>query len=171
MSRAADEKLDRWVKKEAKKIEVCAGGTARIVREWIRKVQQALPRVPPNMGVDIYMRELISQTCQDELFDENEAFLNNANNRAAITYPHLLDHLLESFLGPDEVDVLKDEVKKVKQGQREEIPAYNRRFRKTADVAFPNPTPEEQARLTQKYLGNMHAGRIKDKLVAEIGDC
>jgi hypothetical protein len=54
---------------------------------------------------------------------------------------------------PDEQDALRDKLKRIKQGAREEIPVFNRRYLKAAEVAHPTMSAEEEeSRLTTLYM-------------------
>ena len=66
------------------------------------------------------------------------------------------------FLGPDEREALKDIVKCTKQGPREEVPAYNRKFIYNVDVAYPDPTEDEEKENT--YLAGLKKGKIQDRI-------
>ena len=70
----------------------------------------------------------------------------------------------QAFLHPDELEALKDEVKKTKQGPREEIPAINRRFRFNVEIVNPNPTVEQESDITNMYLAGLKKGRVQDRL-------
>ena len=162
-SRQADEKLRNWAREEGEQIAVCDGGSIKSVREWIRSIRAAKPRVPHNENKSEYLKKLISRTARGDLFDETEVYLNK-HDRVLATADEILQHILDSFLGPDEQDALRDDVKSIKQAPREEIPAYNRRFRKAADVAYPNVSPEEDAQLTRLYLAGMKRGHVQESL-------
>ena len=161
--RFIDEKLRHWANEEAEQITKCDGGSIKSVREWIRAIKAAQPRVPDDEDDDSYLKKLIAKTSRGDLFDATENFLNK-RGRAATTASALLKHILDSFLGPDEQETLKDEVKNIKQGPREEIPAYNRRFRKAAEIAYPDANANEEVQLTNMYLAGMKKGRVQDRL-------
>ena len=91
--------------------------------------------MPKEEDPDVYIKKLISWTAQGDLFEEMQVFLNQ-HGCALTSAATVIQHALESFLSPDEQMALTDEVKKIKQSPREEVPAYNRCFRKAADVAY-----------------------------------
>ena len=84
-----------------------------IVSKWIRQIRAAISCVLQGLKHDIYIKRLITRTCKDNLFDEYEAFMNAAANRAAVSHQEVLQHILEAFLGPDESEALKEEIKKI----------------------------------------------------------
>ena len=168
-----------WVKDNSSLIGTCAGGSTRDVREYIRQLKAARKRVPINdinriqVNADqailnrerAYMHALIEATARGEVYEEYEVCLNgHPGGRDATPVDDIMQHLLDAFLGPDECEALKDEIKKTKQGGREEIPAFNRRFKKAASLAFPTPTDADQSYLVKKYLKNLRKGRIQDRL-------
>ena len=79
-------------------------------------------QLPHSVNGDIFLMRLISKTAQGKLFEEIETFLNK-NGRNAMGYHETLAHTLEAFLGPEEQDALKEELRKVKHSQRQDIPA------------------------------------------------
>lgn len=158
----SDERLRRWVEEEAEQVTLCEGGSTKAVREWIQAIRGAKPRVPLEQCHHRYMTKLASKTSRGELHKELERF--KTANAQAIQIEQLLEHLLDSFLGPDEAEALKDEVKKVRQAPREEIPTFCRRFRGHAELAYPNPDQEEDAHLAGLFLAGLKGGRLQDKL-------
>ena len=160
--RSSQEKIRIWSNEEAQHILCCDGGSLKSVREWIRSIKCAYHRAP-ELDRDYYVKKLISKTSRGDLFEEIELFLNSTDRELA-TAADIVAHVLNSFLGPDEQDALRDEVKAIKQGQNEEIPAFNRRYLKAVGVAYPRPTTEEEKMLTTMYLVALKKGRIQDRL-------
>ena len=153
--------LQNFVKEHKDKINLCDGSSLRSVREWLRSISASVHRVPQGQNVDNFVIAVMKATCSGDLLDEIESHLRAA--QAIVTHAQLRAHVNESFLGPDEANVLKDEVKVMNQGQREELPAFNRRFLKAADHAYPVPRDAQTEKmLTDRYLGSLMAGRIKD---------
>ena len=109
VQRQADQKLRNCIAGEAEQISNCEGSTTRGLREWIRAMKAAAPQAS-----DVYIKNLISRTAQGDLFKEMQVFLNQ-HGPALTSTAAVIQHTLESFLGPDEHETLKDEVKKVKQ--------------------------------------------------------
>lgn len=151
----------KFIQEQKEKITPCDGSTLRSVREWTRSIAAAAHRVPQGQNADDFVIGVMKATATDDLFDELEAHLRQAQN--PVTHVQLRDHLDAAFLGPDEANVLKDEVKNIRQGQREELPRFNRRFLKAAEHAYPVPRDAQtEEMLTDRYLGALTTGRIKD---------
>ena len=148
---------------EAQHITNCDGCSVKSVREWIRGIRAAAKRVPDQSTVNSYMKKLISRTSCGDLFEEVEVALNKDDRDLAV-WTEVIDHILDAFLGPDEQDTLRDELKKMKQGAREDIPAFNRRFLKAAEVAYPRMTDAEEATITTSYMVALRPGKIQDRL-------
>ena len=157
----AEQKLRKWVEDEAEQIPLCENGT-KAVREWIRGVKGSRPRVPLEQCHHRYMIRLATKTSRGELREELERY-KTANAQATQIEP-LLEHLLVNFLGPDEGEALKEEVKKVRQGPSEEVPAYCRRFRRAAELAYPNPDADDEAHLAGLLLAQLKQGKLQDKM-------
>lgn len=158
-----EKKVREWVTEEKEQVESCNGLATNNVRAWIHAIQAAESRVPERASVDLYLKALIKKTTKGEANREQDSLLRN-RGRDTVTAAELLDHMQQAFLGPDEREALKDEVKRTKQGPREEIPAYNRRFRFNVEVAYPNPTEEQESDITNMYLAGLKKGRVQDRL-------
>jgi hypothetical protein len=126
-------------------------------------IRSSCRRVPPGRHEDTYVKKLIVRTATSELFREVDNFLER-NGRAVASWEAVLDHVLEAFLGPDEQEALKDEVRNLRQGAREAIPAYNRRFIHAADLAYPRPSTHQLYDLSVTYLKSLTKGRIQTRL-------
>jgi hypothetical protein len=157
------EELERWLEEESRHVLACDGDSIRAVREWMAAIRSSYRRVPPGKDDNVYVKKLIVRTTTAELFREVDNFLER-NGRAAVAWEAVLDHVLEAFLGPDEQEALKDEVRNLRQGAREAIPAYNRRFLHAADLAYPRPSAHQQYDLSVAYLKSLVKGRIQTRL-------
>ena len=163
--REDEEDLRRWIQQEEKRMDSCEGAPKRAVREWLRCLHEAGTSVPPGMGNDSAGKALIKATSRGHLYAEYLSFLNRQLNPAAVPVAQVLAHLSEAFLGPDEDAVLKEDVKGMRQGEREDLCAYNRRFSKTSELAYPFPRAGEIERtLTEYYVGSLVNGKIKDSV-------
>ena len=120
-----DDSVRAWVAEESVHVISCDEGSVKSVRVWIRAIREANARAPAN-GTEYYVKRLITKTCRG-------CYLYPVGDRDLCTWEEILEHVLAAFLGPDESEALKDELKRVKQGPWEEIPAYNRRFLRAAD--------------------------------------
>jgi hypothetical protein len=157
------EDLCKWVEEEARHVPNCDGDNVRGVREWIASVRSSGRRIPQGKGEDDYIKKLMVRTCSGDLFREIDNYMEK-NNRDLVSWKPIIDHILEAFLGPDENEALEDELKKIKQGGREDIPAFNRRFSNMADIAYPKPTNSEKSELAVLYLTSLKKGRIQNRL-------
>jgi len=108
----------------------------------------------------------MESTARGDLFEEYEAFMRLQAQRQAVTRQQLHNHLSNTFLGEDEVDILQCELSQLRQREREDLPVYNRRFGKAADLAYPQqPRAQETERLlANKYMSSLKSKRIIDHL-------
>ena len=151
-----------WTQEEAPHVTPCDGGSIKNVRVWIAAIKAAKKRAPA-ASVEKHIISLILHTARGELYEEIDNCLN-ARGRDVCSSEEVLKHVLDSFLGPDEEETLRDELKRMKQAGREDIPAYNRRYKKAAAAAYPNPSQEEEKCLARFYIVSLLKGRIQDKL-------
>ena len=156
-----DGKVRAFAADESQHIPCCDGGSVKAVREWIRAINDASRNAPE--PINVYMLKLIRRTCRGDLYEEIER-VRHASVGRVVSWDHIVDHVLNTFLGPDEQLTLRADLKKMAQGDREDIPAFNRRFRKAADVAYPARSRDEEASVTTLYLAALRAGRIQDRL-------
>ncbi len=160
-ARTNERKLDKWISDQKDKVGVCDGSVERDVRDWLRRIEASVARVPQGQDVNAYIRRLIVATATDDLLEEAETV------DAAQGHDVLRQHLADSFLGPDEANVLKENVKLIRQSQRENVPHYNRRFRKAAAFAYPAPrNAGTEEMLADRYMGSLCNGKVKDRLFA-----
>ena len=167
-ARVIERQVSEWVSEEKVKLSECDGSSLRTVRVWTRAIAAAVQRVPPHLNADMCIRKLVEATAREDLLDEYEVFMAQQANRGQVTHLAIRAHLLGAFLGPDEANVLKEEVKSMRQAARDDIPRYNRRFAKAAEHAYPlprNAVVEEE--LADHYMGSLRDGKIKDKVFAQ----
>ena len=90
--------------------------------------------------------------------------------RASVDWNALRDHVSNQFLNIDETQSLRDELENVRQSAHEPIPQYLRRFRETADVAYPPPsrTPDHQVIMIRAFARGLLSDIIARKLVEDI---
>ena len=162
--RDTQQRLDKWLDNQKDKTGVCDGSTLKAVRVWIRGINSAVARVPNGQNIDTYINQLMVRTAVEDLLEEVEGQLNQALPGAVVPHQQILQHVNGAFLGPDEANVLKEDVKALRQGQREDLPRYNRRFTKAADYAYPLPrNPANEEVLTDTYMGSLTKGKVKDR--------
>ena len=163
-AKTAIDKRTHWVNKESKKIDNCDGTTIRGMREWLRAINGAVPRIPVGADANLCMHELIEATTSTDLNDEYETFMNAAPNRANVAHAAATTHLATAFLGPEEAATLKEDVRHARQTERERLPAFNRRFKKAAEMAFPQlpRAPDVEEDLADWYMGGLREKAVKD---------
>ena len=152
-----------WTTDEAQHVACCDGSSVKAVREWIREIKASSKRLPSGCDEDAFMKKLIAKTSRGELFEESERYMNKFT-RDLVSWGNLTNHIIEAFLGPDEQEALREELKRVKQCPREDIPAFNRRFVKAAELAYPRMDTEDESRVTLLYMVALCAGKLQDKL-------
>ena len=86
-------------------------------------IAAAVQRVPAGLDAEVLVKALIQRTVRGDLCYEVDTVLtgNPQAGHQAIT-----ERLAEAFLGPDENNQLRDELKNMRPAGREEVPAYNR---------------------------------------------
>lgn len=157
------EEIRTWTTDAAQHVACCDGSSVKSVREWIREIKASSKRLPNGCDEDAFIKQLIAKTSRGELFDETERYLNK-HTRGLVSWANLLNHVIEAFLGPDEQEALREELKRVKQSPREDIPAFNRRFMKAVELAYPQMDTEDECRVTIMYMVALRAGKLQDKL-------
>lgn len=165
-ARANTRTLEKWIAEQEKKVPSCDGSSLRAVRGWLREIHKASARVPAGQNADQYVQKLMVATSTEDLLEVIEEHIA-AQAPAQVPHAQLRQHVNQEFLGPDEANVLKEDVKCMHQGAREEIPRYNRRFSKAADYAYPLPRNAQQEEdLTDRYLGSLRKSKLVDNLFA-----
>lgn len=156
-----------WVNEQSEHVTSCDGGNVRNIRDWVKSVRQANLRAPQcqEQEKEEYIKKLIFKTTRGDLFDEIEQYLNSVDvDRDLCGHEDILQHVISAFL-PDEADNLKDELRKARQGQREELLNFNRRFYTAARAAYPHPSLDEQETMTRLYIANVKRGKIQQQLL------
>lgn len=157
---------DRWISRQKAKMEKCDGGGLRNVRKWIRHIHKASGRLPANVNNDSYMCTLMSDTSTEDLAEALDT-INAANVGNPLPWAQVLAQINAEFLGPDEANSLKEDLRSMRQSAREDVPGYNRRFSKLADYAYPLPrAPDTEELVTDWYLGSLMAGKVRDRAFA-----
>ena len=123
-------------------------------------------RVPAAVNANSYMLALIKKTASDDLLEEIEDYeRTQAAQAAAVGHAAMRVHIAASFLGPDEQNVLKEELKNLRQTAREDLQRYSRRFSRAADYAYPQPRNAQiEEEITDLYMGSLAAGKVKDRV-------
>ena len=157
---------DKFLKTQKEKVGLCDGNNLKQVRIWSRNIFATINRVPQGQNAEDYVIELIKETATGDLLDEVEAFMQaEATAMRAATVQSIRTHVNNTFLGPDEANQLKDKVRDIKQSAREDIPAFNRRFAKAADMGYPAPRQDTEEQIVlEMYMAALANGRIKDRV-------
>ncbi len=118
--------------------------------------------MPAGANVDDYMHKLMCATSVSDLLDKIEGHVR-ANAPGPVAHGQIRAHVNLAFLGPDEGNLLKEEVENIKQGAREDLTSFNRRFSKAADYAYPQPrNADTEEELTDKYMSALRESKVKD---------
>ena len=149
---------------QARRIPVCDGADAEMVREWILNVD--LSTYYSNRPVYV-----AAHSSTGPLRRELERFLGTQPNRHQVPWDVVRAHLQEAFLTPLEDDRQRDELTRIEQGLTEPIASYNRRYVELADRAYPRPgvglpRNEDQNRtLLEHYVRGIRDDHVADRLV------
>ena len=113
------------------------GTNTAAVRLWIREITLAFKHVGSK-----YIIQIITNNISSHLRFEVERFIDSYINahhvpRASVNWSALRDHVSTQFLNIDETQSLRDELENVRQSAHESTQQYSRRFRETAEVAYP----------------------------------
>ena len=154
-----DEREARFfASRHAPKIGVCDGSSQSALREWLRQLRL----IECTQAKDsLYRGEVIFQTASGSLYESYRTFVASTPN---CTIAAVLAHIQSTYLGEDENDVLLTELKKVKQKQGEDLPQYNLRFERAANIAFPRPTAADQKTMVNLYLRNARKSSTIDRI-------
>ena len=104
-----------WIKSQLDKCDICDGLSKDGVRTWLKNVRAAIDRVKPGQNVHTDIHDLISRKAKSDLYEAYEEFMNGQPNRDQVRCQAALDHLQTSFLGPDEIEYLKDAFRAIRQ--------------------------------------------------------
>ena len=151
-------------------VGLCDSTNTAAVRLWIREITLAFKHVGTQ-----YIIQIVTNTVSSHLRFEVERFIESYIDthhvpRASVDWNALRDHVSNQFLNIDETQSLRDELENVPQSAHEPIPQYLRRFRETADVAYPPPsrTPDHQVIMIRAFARGLLSDIIARKLVEDI---
>lgn len=149
-----------------RRIASCDRSNPTSMREWLRDIDLSIPYTKLTTYV-------AAMTATGGLRTELEHFLSSRPDRKAVTWSTLKAHLQLAFLSPHEDDRLRHELEKIKQGPYETTASYNRRFRETADQAYPIPVrattrnTDQQRLLLKAYMRGLKDRTTVERLVKE----
>ena len=148
---------------EKARVGSCDGSTTASVREWLRELAATVDYFAAGR-VDRNLHRLMASTSRGNLRAEYDTFMASHLQRNLVSYRAAATHIAQAFLGTDESAALRDQLRQQRQSAREEIPEYNRRFKRDADYAYPNAqrTPDQEQELADIYMGGLRGGTVKD---------
>jgi hypothetical protein len=152
---------------QAKRVPPCDGASPHAVREWIREVDLTGAYTQRTVYV-------AAHSAQGALRRELEHFLEQ-RNREHVTWGDVKQHIQTAFLSPHEDDRLRHEVEKIKQGAYETTASYGRRFRESADLAYPSPgagrlagrNEDQTWLLLRSYMKGLRDRHVVERLIKE----
>ena len=112
--------------------------------------------------------DVAARTVSGSLKKEVERFLGAQPNRAQTPWVTLRDHIRATFLSANEAERLKSELEKMAQTSYETLANFNRRFRESANKAFPQPrTPDAERLVLRAYSRGIYSTALAKKLIVE----
>lgn len=168
LDRQQEEAEQRLAAEIAQTVPRCDGATPDSVRNWLKEIDMTVP----------YTDRTVVVACKSAtglLKEEIEHHLGPNANRTRASWPLLKTHLQQSFLTPEEAERYKCEVEHMKQGPYETTGAYGRRFRRTADAAYPRyagaqRNDTEKRLLWKHYVGGLKNTKMADRIINEGKD-
>lgn len=153
----------KLLRKEEDKVPKCDGTEPDKVRAWIKDVE--LARVPQDQ-----LNELITDTCVGAFRREVERFIEQHNQqRQNVPWEEIRTHLLQAFVSTDNTELVKRKLEKLNQDSFETIISYNRRFRETAEEAYPagGRNEDQERALIKAYARGLAKDAGARKLVSQ----
>ena len=118
--------IKTWVNEEAQHVPIWDGGTITTTREYLRLVKLTVSRVLSAANKYDYTMKLYVKKSRGDLFKAIKE--SNKEKGCKAKWLEAVDYVSEIFLRMDGQDSLKDEMRKTKQSQREEVTVFNRQF-------------------------------------------
>jgi hypothetical protein len=148
----------------AKRVPSCDGSSPGTVREWLREIDLTTPY----LDLTVYVA---TQSAQGALRRELEHYLEQQKSRDRVSWKDLRGHLQKAFLSPHEEERLRHDVEKMRQGAYENTAAYGRRFRESADLAYPVlegvRNQDQQRLLLRAYMRGLRDRHVVERLIKE----
>lgn len=146
---------------------ICDGSTQKAVRDWIRDINLASTRNTADLI------EIVARTVSGPLRTEVERFIDEQkatyrNERAAIPWRVIREHVERTFLDIDELQSKRDALKREKQGPFDSEAAFIRRFRDLAEEGYPtaNRNDDQNELIVTLFLQNLQSDRFAQKIVS-----
>ena len=145
---------------------ICDGSSPDEVRTWILNIDLASWQCPAD---DVYVA---TRTVSGALRREVERFIdlviaqNPGQQRNAVPWNALKQHLVAAFLGGEEIARKRDNIQSIRQKPYESNESFILRFRDAAKDTYPNyeGNADQQAILKQAFLKGLHS----DDLVRKV---
>lgn len=149
----------------------CDGTSPAAIRTWLEEIELIIPQAEGNQGNRDTLLEVVTRTVTGSLRKEIERYIRQQAERhhverLRVPWIDVKNHVRQSFLSVNEDKHLKDEVRQIKQSPYETIASFNRRFRDSADGAYPiaGRNEDQQRILLEAYA----RGLRDDDMVREI---
>ena len=151
--RHTEEIIRENLKTAASMIEPCDGSSQDNVRRWFEDVEMGAYMV----GAGNQLR-LARRTVAGSFRRELEKYLQRL---PLSSWDDVKKAMTTRFLSMDEAGHMKGKLEKTRQGEKEEVPAFNRRFSSMADVAYPLGRNGRRSEETEGILVRMYARAIR----------
>ena len=130
------------------------GKNQEAVRTWVNDIHYAAD----NLGNNEQVVQVIAQTVLGSLRDEVESFISEnipeGGHRGSIDFKLIVEHVRKICLPPNENRRRRQALETLRKRPDETLLAFNGRFRRIADEAFPRDlrTHDQQETLSSAYL-------------------
>ena len=164
----------RTVTDLVKRTTECDGSSYQHLKTWFQEIEYTSHYSQHNED----RIEVAVKTAKGELRREIESFLTQWATAAATQenpevprfstpWDDLKQHLYTAFIPLDEEESLKEKVRKIRQSPSESVALYNRRFKSTAEEAYPVAlrNRDQQTILLTAYLSSLNSIEIKRPVV------
>ena len=154
------------IKDAASVITRCDGMHNVDVREWMRAMEVA---GTVTEGVPNNIHRLTRKTTAGALYRAVEEWVSTLGAGNVVTWNALRVFVSDRFLGTNELDRLRLEISKLKQGA-DSVLTFNRRFMEMGRIAYPLPRAADIERmLIRFYATALNDKDLAKKLIVESG--
>ena len=152
------------IKEQCENVNKCDGLLTEEIREWLKSADLA---VKNTIDIDNNVHRITRKTTTGQLFRSIEARFRAT---PLITWDQLKSYVSDAFLGTNEVERLRLEISKIKQGA-DSILMFNRKFREMAETVYgvePRATEVERI-LIRHYVMAVNDKELARKIVTDSG--
>ncbi|KAG1653732.1 Pancreatic triacylglycerol lipase [Nymphon striatum] len=142
-------------------VHKCDGLIPSEVREWLDECGMAIRALEDVPGGAAH---IAAWTTLGPLHREIEHFLNG-QDRNAVTWSTIRQHIVVAFVSPNEFERLKCELDAIRQKPGESIYTFNRRFRELAARAYPTPSEDAERTKLRSYITSLDNRTLSRKIV------